>query len=62
MSDLIIEAHGYLISNACAELRLDDTTIFLADDNDECFCIDGLLLLGITDDDKDLIIEHKVRM
>ena len=62
MSDLIIEAHGYLISNVCAELRLDDTAVFLADDNDECFCIDGLLLLGITENDKDLITEYKVRM
>ena len=62
ISDLITEAHNYLISNVCAELRLDDTAIFLADDSDECFCIDGLLLLGITDDDTDLIIEHKVRI
>ena len=62
MSDLITEAHGYLISNVCAELRLDDTALFLADDEDECFCIDGLLLLGITENDKDLIIEHEVRM
>ena len=60
--DLTTEAHSYLISNVCAELRLDDTAVFLADDNDECFCIDGLLLLGITDADKDLIIEHKVRI
>lgn len=62
MSDLITEAHGYLISNVCAELRLDDAAVFLADDNDECFCIDGLLLLGITDADKNLITEYKVRM
>lgn len=62
MSDLIAEAHGYLISNVCAELRLDDTAVFLADDNDECFCIDGLLLLGICGTDTDLIIEHKVRI
>ena len=62
MSDLIIETHSYLISDVCAELRLDDTAVFLADDNDECFCIDGLLLLGITENDKDLIIEHEVRM
>lgn len=62
MSDLIAETHSYLISNVCAELRLDDTAVFLADDNDECFCIDGLLLLGITDADKNLITEHKVRI
>lgn len=62
ISDLMSEAHGYLISNVCAELRLDDTAIFLADDEDECFCIDGLLLLGICDTDTDLIIEHKVRI
>ena len=62
MSDLIAEAHSYLISNVCAELRLDDTAIFLADNEDECFCIDGLLLLGVTDTDKNLITEHKVRM
>ena len=53
------EAHSYLISNVCAELRLDDETLIFADDADLCLVASGVALLGVKD--PRLITEHVIK-
>lgn len=56
VQELMWEAHSYLVSNVCAELRLDDEALIFADDADLCLTAGGVALLGIKD--PRLITEH----
>ena len=42
--ELMWETHSYLISNVCAELRLDDEALIFADDTDLCLVAGGVAL------------------
>ncbi len=59
VQELMWEAHSYLISNVCAELRLDDETLIFADDADLCLVASGVALLGVKD--LRLITEHVIK-
>ena len=57
--ELMNETHSYLISNVCAELRLDDEALIFADAYDLCLVADGVATLGVKD--PQLITEHFVK-
>ena len=42
--ELMWETHSYLVSNVCAELRLDDEALIFADDTDLCLVAGGVAL------------------
>lgn len=59
VQELMWETHSYLISNVCAELRLDDETLIFADDADLCLVSGGVALLGVKN--PQLITEHVIK-
>lgn len=56
VQELMWETHSYLISNVCAELRLDDEDLIFADAADLCLVAGGVALLEVKD--PRLIAEH----
>lgn len=60
LSDIFGEAHSYLVSNVCCEVRIDNSPIFLADDDDSFICGEGVSLLKLPRSRYNLLAEYSI--